>query len=140
METSLLLPSTLPGERRFGFEGTVILGVRASPATFYLNVGGGIDREASKPFLVWGLIWEVLVHPKWRVVGEFDGESGRERPTEISGLLGFIWQTPHPNLSLDAGVRRGISPHAPEWGATVGLTVGFPLPSRKPHSFHPRAH
>ena len=32
-------------------------------------------------------------------------------------------------LTIDAGVRRGISRAAPDWQFTIGLTFGFSLPT-----------
>ena len=75
VEMGLLLPSTVPGERRLGFEGVGIVSHRVSPFTFHLNVGGGVDREALRPFGVWGVITELPIGATVRLVGEVNGES-----------------------------------------------------------------
>jgi hypothetical protein len=129
MEVASLLPSTVRGERKFGFEGIVILGATFSPFTFYLNVGGGVNREETNPFAVWGLIGEVALHPRFRLVGEMDGEVIHGEPTEASALLGVIWKSPWPNTFFDAGIRRGTFGGFEGWQFTAGLTVGFSLRS-----------
>lgn len=91
----------------------------------HLNLGGGGDRMENNPFVIWGLITELPVVPKFRVVGEIDGENTRYKSADISALIGFIWNPPLRNLSIDAGIRRGISGAAPNWMFTAGLTFGF---------------
>lgn len=127
VEVGPLLPSTVQGEQRLGFEGIGILSGRLIPFTYHLNVGGGVDRAESNPFVIWGLIVELPVFPRFRLVGEVNGESARGRPADNSGLVGFIWQPSSPNLFLDAGIRRGFSSGAPDWQFTMGLTFGFPI-------------
>src|SRR5499427_8340283 len=61
VELGLLLPSTVPGEQRFGFQGVGIVSLRISPFTFHLNLGGGVDREETRPFGVWGVITELPI-------------------------------------------------------------------------------
>jgi hypothetical protein len=126
VESSLLLPSTLTGERGVGFETVGIVSGRVATVTLHVNGGGGIER-AGRGFGVWGVIGELPLHPRVRLVGEVNGESiERQRPNN-SGLLGVIWQPTSRNLFLDAGVRHGISSAAPDWQVTVGLTFGFSL-------------
>ena len=125
IEAGALLPSTAQGEKRFGFEGVGILSGRISPFTFHINLGGGVDRDETNPFFVWGVIGEFPMTLKFRLVGEINGESHKKMPVDTSGLLGLIWQSPRPNLSFDAGVRRGISRTSPDWQFTAGLTFGF---------------
>lgn len=127
VEAGPLLPSTVHGERRFGFEGVGILSGKISSLTFHLNLGGGVDRTETNPFAVWGVIAELPIDPKFRLVAEVNGESVRGKPADNSGLLGFIWETPLPHLFVDAGVRKGISNGAPDWLFTTGLTFGFSL-------------
>src|SRR2546426_12833558 len=62
VETALVLPSTLEDERRFGCEVVAIISGQLSPATFHLNLGGGVDRANSNPMVIWGLITELPVH------------------------------------------------------------------------------
>src|SRR5262249_9643532 len=75
VEMGLLLPSTVPGERKLGFEGVGIVSHRVSPFTFHLNLGGGLDRVATRPFGVWGVITELPIGATVRLVGEINGES-----------------------------------------------------------------
>ena len=70
------------------------------------------------------MIAELLVLPKFRVVGEIDGENTRGKSTDASALLGFIWNPQVSNVSIDAGIRRGITRVAPAWMFTTGVTFG----------------
>jgi hypothetical protein len=128
VEASLLLPSTLSGERGVGFEVVGIVSGKLAPITLHVNGGGGVDR-AGRLFGIWGVIGELPIHERVRLVGEVNGESIEgERPNN-SALIGVIWQPTSKNLFLDAGVRRGISAAAPDWQFTIGLTFGFSLPT-----------
>jgi len=128
VEGSLLLPSTRSGERGVGFEAVGIVSGKLAPITLHINGGGGVDR-AGRLFGVWGVIGELPIHERLRLVGEVNGESIEgERPND-SALIGVIWQPTSKNLFLDAGVRRGISVAAPDWQFTIGLTFGFSLPA-----------
>lgn len=126
VEMGPLLPSTVQGERRLGFEGIGILSGRLAPFTYHLNAGGGVDREQANPFVIWGVIVELPVFPNFRLVGEVNGESATGRLPNNSGLLGFIWRPSASTLLLDAGIRRGFSSGAPDWQFTVGLTFSVP--------------
>jgi len=133
IEGSLLLPSTVAGEHGVGFEAVGIVSGKLEPVTLHVNGGGGVDR-AGHAFGVWGVIGELPLHAKVRLVGEINGEAvERERPNN-SALLGVIWQPTSRNLFLDAGVRHGISSAAPDWQFTVGLTFGFSLPAARDES------
>jgi hypothetical protein len=128
VEMGLLLPSTVSSERRFGFEGVGIVSLRMSPFTFHLNLGGGVDREETRPFGVWGVITELPIGATVRLAGEVNGESVRGQAANNSGLLGVLWQPPWLKAIVDAGIRRGFSRGAPDWLFTTGLTFSFPLP------------
>src|SRR6266498_3311590 len=127
VEAGPLLPSTNREENRFGFEASGILSGKLDPLTYHVNFGGGVDRAKTNPFLVWGVIAELPITPKLRLVGEINGESVRGNPPDNSALVGFIWKSPLSNLSIDAGIRRGISAAAPDWMFTTGLTFSFSL-------------
>jgi hypothetical protein len=109
VESGPLLPSTVKGERELGVEASGILSARLAPGTFHLNVGGGIDRSDSRPFVTWGLIGELPVTARVRVVSEVNGEGTKGQRSNDSVLVGFIWQPSSSNIFLDAAVRRGIS-------------------------------
>jgi hypothetical protein len=128
VEMGLLLPSTMPGERKLGFEGVGIVSHRVSPFTFHLNIGGGVDREETRPFGVWGVITALPIGATVRLVGEVNGESVHGEAANNSGLLGVLWQPPWLKAVVDAGIRRGFSRGAPDWLFTTGLTFSFPLP------------
>ena len=128
VEAGPLVPSTLPRERRAGFEAIGIVSGKLEPVTVHVNGGGGLDRTGEL-FGVWGVIGELPVHPKLRLVAEVNGESTQGASPNNSALLGVIWQPTEKNLFLDAGVRRGISRAAPDWQFTLGLTYGFSLPT-----------
>ena len=80
---------------------------------------------------MWGVIGELPVHPKLRVVGEINGENIQNQRANDSALLGVIWQPMSGNLSFDAAVRRGITHAAADWQFTLGLTFGFSVPTRR---------
>ena len=109
VEAGPLLPSTVRGDDGVGFEATGIASARMATLTVHLNLGGGVDRSAARPFGVWGMIGEVPVQPGLRVVGEVSGESVRGERANNSALLGVIWQPSSRNVYWDAAVRRGIT-------------------------------
>ena len=125
IEVGPLLPSTLPHEHGVGFEAIAIVSGKLTPVTVHVNGGGGLDRDNRHGFGIWGVIGELPVHPKLRLVGEVNGESTEGQRPNNSALLGLIWQPTSKNVFLDAGVRRGISRAAPDWQFTIGLTFGF---------------
>lgn len=127
VEAGLLLPSTSKEENRFGFEGIGIMSGKLGGLTYHANVGGGVDRGKNNPFVGWGLIGEIFVGPKLRLVGEVNGESVRSKSADNSALVGFIWQAPWQNVFMDAGIRRGISSATADWMFTTGLTFSFSL-------------
>ena len=131
VELGPLLPATRHGERKLGFEGVGIVSATLAPFTFHLNFGGGVDRAATRPFAVWGVITELPIVPRLRLVGEVNGESVQGQAANNSGLLGFLWQPPWSPVVVDAGLRRGFSRGAPDWLFTAGLTFGFPLPASR---------
>jgi len=127
VEAGPLLPSTLPHEHGVGVEAIGIVSGKLAPFTVHVNGGGGLDR-VGHVFGIWGVIGELPLHSKLRLVGEVNGESTEgERPNN-SALLGLIWQPTSKNLFLDAGVRHGISRAARDWQFTMGLTFGFSVP------------
>src|SRR5437773_1498797 len=129
IEAGPLLPSTLPHEHGVGFEAIGIVSGKVAPATVHVNGGSGLDRDDRHAFAIWGVIGELPVHPKLRLVGEVNGESTQDQRLNNSALLGVIWQPTSKNVFLDAGIRRGISRAAPDWQFTIGLTFGFFLPT-----------
>jgi hypothetical protein len=128
VKTSLLLPSTIQEERKFGFEEVGILSGKLSLLTLHLNLGGGINREGNL-FTTWGLIWELPIIPKLRLVGEVNGEKAKEESFDNSALVGFIWQPLWPDVFFDLGIRKGISGEAADWEFTTGITFSFSLGS-----------
>jgi hypothetical protein len=128
VEAGPLLPSTLPHEHRVGFEAVGIVSGKLAVLTLHVNGGGGVDRRGEL-FGVWGLIGELPISAKLRLAGEVNGESAQNERPNNSGLLGLIWRPTDENLSLDLGVRHGISRAAPDWQFTLGLTFGFSVPT-----------
>jgi len=96
--------------------------------TLHANLGGGIDRSDAKPFVTWGLIGELPVTEKLRLVSEVNGQGTRGQRPNNAVLVGVIWQPTASNIFLDAAVRRGISSGAPDWEFMAGVTFGFDLP------------
>jgi hypothetical protein len=128
VEAGPLATSTLPRERRVGFEAIGIVSAKLEPVTVHVNGGGGLDRTGQL-FGVWGVIGEVPILPTLRLVGEINGQSTEgERPNN-SALVGVIWQPTSKNIFLDAGIRHGITHAAPDWQFTLGVTFGFSLPT-----------
>ena len=125
VEAGPLLPSTDKEENRFGFEAISIASGKLGAVTYHLNLGGGLDRAHTHPFIIWGVIAELPVAAKLRLVGEINGESVKRNTPDNSALLGVIWQAPWQNVSVDAGLRRGISRAAADWMFTTGLTFSF---------------
>ena len=125
IEAGPLLPSTLPHQHGVGFEAIGIVSGKVAPVTLHVNAGGGLSRGDPRAFGIWGVIGELPVHSKLRLVGEVNGESTQgERPNN-SALLGVIWQPTTSSVLFDAGLRRGFSRGAPDWEATIGMTFGF---------------
>jgi len=127
VEAGPLLPSTNKDENRFGLEAIGIVSGKLGALTYHLNVGGGLDRAQTDPFMVWGVIAELPITSKLRVVGEINGESVKGNTPDNSVLLGVIWQAPWQNVFIDAGIRRGLSHAAADWMFTTGLTFSFSL-------------
>src|SRR5262245_45146982 len=127
VEVGPLLPSTLPNEGHFGFEGIGIVSAGLGPFTVHLNGGGGIDRVDARAFAIWGVIGELPVVRSLRVVGEIAGEDVRGELPNHAALIGFIWQAA-PSVAVDAGLRRGLTDGAPAWQITAGVTFGFRVP------------
>jgi hypothetical protein len=127
-ETTLLLPSTLPGQKNVGFQETGIWSHRLLGLLFHFNLGGGVTNDDAAGFLFWGTIAEKPITRTLRAVGEITGESPADGPPDNSGLVGLIWDTPKPNLALDVGVRRGLSQSSADWQLTAGFSYGFVPP------------
>ncbi|TMA86494.1 MAG: hypothetical protein E6J74_31590 [Deltaproteobacteria bacterium] len=127
VEAGPLLPSTNREENKFGFEASGILSGKLDALTYHVNFGGGVDRAQTNPFIVWGVIAELPITPKLRLVGEINGETVKRNIPDNSALVGFIWEAPWQKVFIDAGVRRGISRAAPDWMFTTGLTFSFSL-------------
>src|SRR5437667_293533 len=66
---------------------------------------------------------------------EEDRESATGTGADNSALVGAIWEVKAPpplrELSLDVGLRHGISRTADEWSGTAGFTIAFPLHGRE---------
>lgn len=132
VEAGPLLPSTVKGERGLGFEGTGIVSGRVAPMTLHVNVGGGVDRSDARLFVTWGVIGELPVGERVRLVSEVNGEATKSQRPNNSALVGIIWQPSTSSIFLDAAIRRGISSGAPDWEFTVGVTFGFKLVAPRP--------
>jgi len=126
IEAGLLLPSTEPGQRHFGFEGVGIASAKLGPTTFHVNGGLGIQRSAGDVVGIWGVIGELPIASGLRLVGEVDGDKAQRQELGESGLLGLIWQPwSSQNVAFDAGIRRRFAGGGPDWQFTIGVTFGF---------------
>jgi hypothetical protein len=123
------LGSTFPGteedDERVGFEAIAIVSASVGPFLSHLNAGGGVSRHGGGLGL-WGVIVELPATDELRFVSEVNGEAREAAPPENRFLLGCIWEATSLPLSLDAGLRRGLSSHAPDWEITMGFTVDMP--------------
>jgi len=129
VEASALLPSTENARRHFGFEGIGILSDKIGPFMFHLNGGLGIERSTGDLVGIWGLIAELPVANRVRLVGEVNGEKPRREDQRDSALLGVIWQPwSEKNIWFDAGIRRSFT-GAPDWQFTLGITFSFAVSS-----------
>src|SRR5207245_7603815 len=108
-----------PDEKGVVVEGSGMVNGKGGPVTVPGNGGGGLDRDDRHAFAIWGVIGELPVHPKLRLVGEVNGESTQGQRPDNSALLGVIWHPTSKNVFLDAGVRRGISRDSPDWQFTI---------------------
>ena len=129
IEAGPLLPSAASEQKGLGFEGIGILSGELHRFTYHINVGGGVDRQKTHPFVLWGVIGEISLLPSLRLVGEVSGENSKEKIPDNSALLGIIWQPPSSSVLLDGGVRKSLSTGAPDWLFTTGLTWSFSLPA-----------
>ena len=129
VEAGPLLPSTAPKQNGCGFEGIGILSGELQRFMYHINLGGGVDRHETNPFVFWGVIGELSLLPSLRLVGEVSGESIRKEIPDNSVLLGLILQLSSSSIFLDGGIRKGISNGAPDWLFTTGLTWSFSLPA-----------
>ena len=129
IEAGPLLPSAASEQKGLGFEGIGILSGELHRFTYHINVGGGVDRQKTHPFVLWGVIGEISLLPSLRLVGEVSGESSKEKIPDNSVLLGVIWQPLSSSVVLDGGVRKSLSTGAPDWLFTTGLTWSFSLPA-----------
>jgi hypothetical protein len=129
IEAGPLLPAAAPEQNGFGFEGIGILSGEWRRFIYHFNLGGGVDRYKTNPFVLWGVIGEFPLLPSLRLVGEVSGESIRKKIPDNSVLIGLIWQLPSSSLSLDGGIRKSLSTGAPDWLFTTGLTWSFALPA-----------
>jgi hypothetical protein len=127
-ETVLLLPSTYTGQDHFGFQETGIWSQGVGPMIFHFNLGPGIDRVGAAGFIAWGVIAELPLTNKLRLVGEINGQAEQMHDGDSSGLTGLIWESPLKDLFLDAGYRRGLSQAEADWQWTTGFSYGFPWP------------
>ncbi|HEV8717169.1 MAG TPA: hypothetical protein VGX03_30660 [Candidatus Binatia bacterium] len=129
IEAGPLLPSTIAGERKFGFEGIGILSGKLFPFMYHVNFGGGVDRTKTNPFTIWGVIVELPVLQNFRLVGEVSGENIKKKFPDESVLFGFIWELPSAPILVDGGIRKSLSRGAPDWQFITGLTWSFSFPS-----------
>ncbi len=129
VEWSLLIP-TAKGDRHIGGELVGIASGEAFGWTYHLNAGALVDTVDTLPGVTWGVIVEHALHGRLRAVAEVNGEAVSGSSADDSALIGAILDVDVPpplhGLSLDVGVRRGISRAADEWGGTAGFTVAFP--------------
>lgn len=123
LESGILLPSTVRGEGRTGFEGLGVVSGRLFDVVYHLNLGGELDRHELNPNGLWGVIIEYPFEGKIRLVGEVTGVVKRRDVPENSGLLGIIVEV--GRVDVDVGVRAGLSAAAPDWGVTSGITFSF---------------
>jgi hypothetical protein len=129
VELSLLVPTA----KDEGHVGGELIGIASGTAfgwSYHLNGGALVDTVDGEPGVIWGVILEHALRGPVRAVAEVNGEAVRSSAPDNSALVGAIWEVDVPpplhDVSLDVGVRRGISSAAADWGGTAGFTVAFP--------------
>lgn len=122
VEVGVLFPETTP-DSGFGFESVLVASFRTGKFTWHVNAGGGLQRESSDGFGLWGVIVERPVSQSLRLAAEFNGEFARGSTAENSALAGLLWD--YRKITFDAGVRFGLSKAAPDVAFTTGLTFRF---------------
>lgn len=129
VELSLLVP-TARNERHVGGELVGIASGAAFGWTYHVNGGALVDTVNSEPAVIWGVILEHPLRGRLRLVAEVSGEAVRGNSADDGALVGAILEIEVPpplhSLSLDVGVRHGISRAADEWGGTAGFTAALP--------------
>ena len=129
VELGALLP-TVRGKDRPGGELVGIASGRTLGCTYHVNGGTLVEPGGDEPGAIWGVILEHAVRGALRAVVEINGETARGNAADNSALVGAVWAVAAPaplhELSLDIGVRHGISHAADEWGATAGFTFALP--------------
>src|SRR5262249_6771801 len=112
VELSASMP-TLRHQDRPGGALTGILSGRSLGFTYHLNAGALVEPGGAEPGIAWGVIAEHDLAGPFRAVAEVNGESVRENAADNSVLVGTVCSITAPDpihaLSLDVGVRRGIS-------------------------------
>jgi hypothetical protein len=130
VEAGVVLP-TVRGEDRPGGELTGIASGRAHGWTYHLNAGLFVEPGGVHPGPEWGIIVEHPLGGALRAVAEVNGESFTRSRADNSALVGAIYDvttpTPLHELSLDVGIRHGISRDSDEWGGTAGFTIALPV-------------
>lgn len=128
LELSLLVP-TAREERHVGGELIGIASGELFGWTYHLNAGVLADTEQTEPGGVWGVIVEHALCGRLRAVAELNGEAVASSPPDNSALVGAILDVDPPPplraLSVDVGVRRGISRASDDWSGTAGFTAAF---------------
>lgn len=116
VEAGPLLPSSVRGDRGVGFEAIAIASTRLEPFIVHVNLGGGVDRHDARAFGLWGVIAELPVDSKVRIVAEVAGERvGGERAND-SALLGVIWRPAARGMF----VGPGGAPRTDAWRPRLG--------------------
>lgn len=122
-EFSVLLPSTVEGQRKSGLEGIQIISGQWTSFLYHVNLGIEFDRENFDSNGLWGFILEYPLQKSFRLVGEVNGSFKKDSLPENSALIGFIWSI--HGKDFDFGVRKGFSNAAPDWALTTGRTFSF---------------
>ena len=123
VESGILLPSSVKGERNIGLSSVGIMSYKFSDFLFHINAGAELDRVNFKSNAVWGIIGEYPFEGRFRLVGEIAGTAQHDGPPENSALIGFVWNS--GKVDYDFGFRKGLSDDAPDWELTSGVTFYF---------------
>lgn len=123
-EFGILFPDTI-GNSGFGASVAGIVSQRWDWGAIHLNAAASLTRDQHGDIFV----GSILEGPaKWTVrpVAEVFYEEEFGQSHTISGLVGAIWSV-RDNLSIDIGVRHGLTNDRSFSEVRVGMTFGFPL-------------
>jgi hypothetical protein len=121
-EFGVLLPDS-NGDSRIGASWAGIVSQRWDWGAIHFNGATALTRDQHADLFA-GAIFEGPAKWTMRPVAEIFYEKEFGKSETISGLVGLIWQV-HDDLSVDVGVRHGLTNGHPVNEIRAGLSFGF---------------